>query len=363
MRCVSIVAGLALAGAVVPALAAPKPKPAPTPPPKKAGSVLLRVDEGSTLVVDGQVRGPLVADQVYVIALEQGRRELRVVTADGEAAWSEPIELGPAQVARIVQLGPEAATVRQDYMKIPAGSYERGCIDGDAACAEDEKPRHAVTLSRDFWMRRTEVTVREYRAFAEATGRSVPEAPEWNDQWKWELYPMVNMTWDDAAAYCTWAAARLPTEAEWEYAARGGIPGRLYVWGNDAKPEIGVWQQGNVCDQRPTFDCEEGERFPGYDDGYSYTTPVYHYLTLTGYRGLFEMGGNALEWVADWYGPYGTGPEKDPSGPASGETRVLRGGSFKYGITGMRVSNRYTLPPQERRDDVGIRCVREVVVP
>ena len=186
-------------------------------------------------------------------------------------------------------------------------------------------------------MSRTPVTVAAYRRFAEATGRAMPEAPRFNHGWEKEDHPIVNVSWEDAKAYCEWAGGRLPTEAEWEHAARAGKEGLKYPWGD-----------------------EIGEKHANYGQNAGGTSAVGSY-PANDFR-LYDMAGNVWEWVADQYEPnyYSKSPKKDPQGPASGEGRVLRGGSWSLDPQDLRASVRPGLQPGSRVDFIGFRCAREV---
>jgi formylglycine-generating enzyme required for sulfatase activity len=229
-----------------------------------------------------------------------------------------------------------------EYAFVPAGTFEMGCVPRDRRCATVESPRHPVTISRGFWMATTLTTVAQYRAYALATGRATPPAPSFAQG---DDDPVVQVTWDGAAAYCSWAGGRLPTEAEWEYAARGGKDGTVYPWG-DA-----------VSRDRMNFFGTGGR------DRWDHTSPVGSF-EANGF-GLFDMAGNVWEWCADWYAEdvYGGGATRDPRGPASGDSRVLRGGSWQLDSRNARSSNRMGGIPSDGDDSVGFRCVRDVTAP
>jgi len=227
----------------------------------------------------------------------------------------------------------------------PADRFKMGCIPGDRECYPDEKPRHDVALRRGRWLGRTEVTAAAFRRFAEATSASMPSAPGFNAGWGAADHPIVNVNWAEAAAYCRWAGGHLPSEAEWEHAARGGKAGFKYPWGAK-EPQC-----------RPGARVSNGARFDDRGDcRESATQPVASYGP-NGY-GLFDVAGNAFEWCADWYGPryYAASPKADPPGPGTGTERVLRGGSLNSRTRGLRVSLRNHMIPGTRSVFVGFRC-------
>jgi formylglycine-generating enzyme required for sulfatase activity len=222
------------------------------------------------------------------------------------------------------------------YVWIPPGAFMMGCSTApeDRECDDDEKPPHQVTITRGFWIGQTPVTVGAYKRFAGATGREMPPAPSFNNGWTHENMPIVSVTWDEAQAYCGWMGGRLPTEAEWEYAARGGTTGARY----GPIDEI-AWYDGNSG--RQTHDVAQ-KRPNGF--------------------GLCDMLGNVWEGVSDWYDQnyYQSSPAHDPHGPASGELRVLRGGSWYGDPRYVRVSGRDGYYPTYRDIKNGFRCGGEV---
>jgi formylglycine-generating enzyme required for sulfatase activity len=223
------------------------------------------------------------------------------------------------------------------YVWIPPGTFVMGCSPADNECFVDETPSHRVTLSKGFWIGQTEVTVGAYRRFAAAAGRPMPPAPGFNSRWANDNMPIVNVSWNDGRDYCTWAGGRLPTEAEWEYAARGGSAAGRYG-------EVGeiAWYDKNSGGQTHEVAQKPANAFR-----------------------LFDVLGNVWEWVNDWYEQnyYQNRPSEDPPGPTSGSRRVLRGGSWSYNSRSVRVSYRTRHDPDYWDDNLGLRCVRDVDSP
>jgi formylglycine-generating enzyme required for sulfatase activity len=159
------------------------------------------------------------------------------------------------------------------------------------------------------------------------------------------------VSWNDARAYCEWLGWRLPTEAEWEKAARG-TDGRMYPWGNQAVAANLV----NFADKSLTIYWADS----GQDDGYEFTSPVGHYPAGASPYGAMDMSGNVHEWVADWYydAYYSVSPSTNPTGPSTGSSRVLRGGSWRNEYSVLRTVQRGSGGPWEAADNVGFRCSR-----
>jgi iron(II)-dependent oxidoreductase len=160
--------------------------------------------------------------------------------------------------------------------------------------------------------------------------------------------PVGCVTWADAQAYCQWADVRLPTEAEWEYAARGPQE-YIFPWGNSFDPS-----RLNYCD----INCSYEWRDMNYDDGYSWPAPVGSYEAGVSWCGLQDMAGNAWEWVADWYDPayYATSPALNPKGPESGNNRVIKGGSAHFFPPYQRAANRIGISAYAIYASGGFRC-------
>ncbi len=282
--------------------------------------------------------------------------------------------------------------IEHDEVSLPGGTFQMGDAFGEGYRDDGETPVHAVTVS-PFHIDVHQVTNEQFARFVDATahvteaerfgtsavfhllvradpgdvlGRA-PAAPWWvevrgaswsrpygpqSDLGGIEHHPVVHVSWNDAAAYCDWSGRRLPTEAEWEYAARGGLEGRRYPWGDE------------LCGPRGEHRCNiwQGE-FPATNtaaDGYVGTSPVASY-PANGF-GLFDVAGNAWDWCADWFSPhtYRSSSHHDPGGPRVGAARVMRGGSYlchdsychRY-----RVAARTSNTPDSSSGNCGFRTV------
>jgi len=226
---------------------------------------------------------------------------------------------------------------------IPAGEFWMGSPDGEGD--KDEDPRHQVMLDA-FYMDKFEVTVSKYAEFMRVTSRSEPKYWDQVNSSKHRNLPLIGVDWHDADAYCRWAGKRLPTEAEWEKAARG-TDGRTYPWGNE-QPTARLANFGKSWDTTNVYD-ERLASVDSYDAGKS----LY---------GLHHMAGNVWEWTADWYDEnyYSKSTARNPQGPSSGEYRVVRGGSWYDAPDNVRSANRYWYIPSPRFDLIGFRCAQDV---
>jgi formylglycine-generating enzyme required for sulfatase activity len=231
---------------------------------------------------------------------------------------------------RLSQTLPE----RSVWVKVPAQTCQVGCTPQDSECSDNERPQHQAQLPRGFSLMATEVTVDAFRGFADAVNQPMAQQPDWSGG----DHPVVNVTWSQASAYCQWAKGRLPTEAEWECAARGGEQGHIYPWGDRYEPG-----QANDSD---------GFRQAGTKRVGSYAPNTY---------GLYDMVGNVWEWVSDWFddGYYAHAPLVNPQGPLSGQARVMRGGSWRPFPRVLRTSNRGRSQPDRTNYYVGFRCARD----
>jgi formylglycine-generating enzyme required for sulfatase activity len=215
---------------------------------------------------------------------------------------------------------------------VPAGEFLMGSTDDDPDAIGDEKPRHTVHLDA-FWIDETEVTNAQYRQCVEAGGCDEPDCWDNND-YNAPDQPVVCVTWDDARAYAAWVGGRLPTEAEWEKAARG-TDGRIYPWG-DSAPD---------CEKANHAGCTGR---PGAVGSYPAGASPY---------GGLDVAGNVWEWVADWYdaGYYDRSPLRNPPGPDSGIFRVLRGGSYNINGWAVRCAVRLWDMPDSAYRNYGFR--------
>ena len=204
-----------------------------------------------------------------------------------------------------------------------------------------ESPRHRVWVDA-FEMARTPVMRREYNAFLADTRHEAPKG--WNDPvFSMDRQPVVGVNWFAARAYCEWLSGlrnetfRLPTEAEWEKACRGGLADAEYAWGNES-PDTVEYFGGEWKGPRPAGEWPQ--------NGY----------------GLFNIGDNVHEWCSDWYAEdyYSSSPERNPQGPESGTRRVSRGGSWRHQIKASRAAHRSSLPPDYAYTDYGFRIIRAI---
>ena len=219
---------------------------------------------------------------------------------------------------------------------VPAGEFMMGSSMGNA----DEQPVHRVYVET-FLMDKYQVSVSQYARFLDATSQEAP--PDWSimNRSQHQKRPIANVDWPEAKTYCTWAGKRLPTEAEWEKAARG-TDGRTYPWGNEHPTKFFA----NVS--RDNW------------NNHSALTPVGTFEEGKSPYGIYDMAGNVWEWVSDWYAPdyYSTSPSQNPTGPPRGESKVIRGGSWGSGPESLRSAKREIHVPSFRGLGTGFRCAK-----
>ena len=253
--------------------------------------------------------------------------------------------------------GEDAGCYSWDMASIPAGSFEMGDSSDDCEYFSDECPVHDVYISA-FEMDVHEVTNAEYAECVDAGVCTEPlhtyssTRPTYYGDPAYNDFPVIYVTWYQTTDYCSWAGKRLPTEAEWEYAARGGLAGNRYPWGNEIDCDDGCWGRWH-----PSSSCWNHCHNGMCDND---THPVEYYAP-NGY-GLYDMAGNVWEWVNDWYDSdyYDVSPYQDPQGPDGPLTdRVIRSGSYFYDWKYLRVASRYLhAPPSTQPSITGFRCAR-----
>jgi formylglycine-generating enzyme required for sulfatase activity len=291
--------------------------------------------------------------------------------------------------------------VKMELVLIPAGEFKMGSGESAEATAaffnktygenflkadwfKDEHPQHRVRITKPFYLGTYHVTRGQFRQFVADAGYKTdaekdekPGAYGWdpdkkafdfNAKYSWrnvgfeqtDEHPVVNVSWNDAVEYCKWLSKkesktyRLPTEAEWEYACRAGTTTRYYS-GDD--PET-LAKVGNVADAAAKAKFPDWKYTIKANDGYVFTAPVGKFKPNA--FGLYDMHGNAWQWCADWYGAeyYAKSPADDPTGPDTGDVRVLRGGSWSVGPIGSRSADRDWYSPGFRYNDAGFRVAR-----
>ena len=246
---------------------------------------------------------------------------------------------------------------------IPAGGFWMGSGTDDAYAEPDEMPLRRIKLD-GYWIDKTEVTNAMFAQCVRAGACTPPPATfgpfsphAYYGDSAFDDYPVVNVTWLQAKQYCTWAGRRLPTEAEWEKAARGTAARRFpWEWIGVADPE-----KLNFCDQG----CDFPWSVTDVDDGYSETAPVGSYPAGASPYQVLDMAGNVWEWTADWFAGtyYEEGPLSNPAGPQTGTWRVVRGGSWLDGVhvrtlVHARSANRFYQSPETAHSDLGFRCAQ-----
>ncbi len=257
----------------------------------------------------------------------------------------------------LLAAGPDSTTPATDItgkdgapmVLVPAGSFPMGVPPGDRDGGRDEYPRHEVHLD-DFYIDQYEVTNGRYLKFVKATDHRVPQNPKNPTRNLWEGdrisesladRPVINVDWYDADVYCRWAGKRLPTEAEWEKAAKGQND-RRFPWGN----------------------VEPTAKHLNYNQpwiGEKTLMPVGSYEAGKSPYGAYDMAGNVWEWVADWYDAryYEKSPENNPTGPESGTKKIIRGAGWQNETPSVRIFTRVDSDPLVRNESTGFRCAAD----
>jgi formylglycine-generating enzyme required for sulfatase activity len=303
-----------------------------------------------------------IAEDVIVETGNLSRGRLQPVTAMQRLSrisrYREPVVRETVRVIErpvevIKPAGLEPGATRElkkaglQFSWIPAGEFLMGCVPGDSDCAPNESPRHPVRITRDFWITKTEVTAKSYNEFSRATGAPMPKPTNTNKDWLLRANPVTRISWESAQAYCQWLGGRLPTEAEWEYAARAAVAGRIFPWGDKPDPDQAN-MFGKAKDKNKRDQWDEYTSAPiGSFDGNAW--------------GLMDVSGNVREWVLDWYDPAWYKPQQvtDPKGPETSPvlSRVVRGGDFYSNVNALRLSAREFRKADDVDNRTGFRCV------
>jgi formylglycine-generating enzyme required for sulfatase activity len=254
------------------------------------------------------------------------------------SANPDPVPPQPAPSASAIAPGKKLEPI-DGMVIVPAGPFLRGSPDGVGS--SDERPQKEITMSA-FYVDKTEVTQKAYAKCVEAKKCKAPQCSsdrktDWDPDKRGD-HPVVCIHWKQAKAYCEFAGKRLPTEAEWEKAARG-TDGRRYPWGEDPPDcELAQYYGCNTKDTLPVGSLPKG------------ASPY----------GALDMAGNVWEWIADWYdsGYYKVAPAQDPPGPKRGDEKPVRGGSWKYGKKDLDVAPRTFEEPMKAYEHVGVRCAK-----
>ncbi len=264
---------------------------------------------------------------------KKAREEALARANASEAKVAEPVQAVDYSLYKTVT-GEDGRTM----VEIPAGQFRMGGTEGDP----DEAPEHPVYLD-SYYIDLKEVTQGEYQKYVQMTKQGKPFIPVFEDDISKitgpEL-PAVGVSWRDAVEFCKWEGKRLPTEAEWEKAARGEAR-RRYPWGDDF---------GRV---RANTD--------GAEDGFKYLAPPGSFDRGRSVYGVYDMTGNVAEWVSDTYDEhyYGKAPYRNPTGPPDGEVKVIRGGSWRETAHGARIAKRFQAKLLRTDSTIGFRCARD----
>jgi len=269
-----------------------------------------------------------------VIIVERVITATNAVVEPVAADTEQPRPIEPTETSLPINSPGNSQVTPIDGMEmvyVPEGDFLMG-----SNLDSDEKPSHKVYLDA-FWIDKTEVTNAMYARCVNSGTCELPSGRYYYSISDYASHPVVYVTWNDAVSYCSWAGRRLPTEAEWEKAARG-TDGRIYPWGEG-------------------INCNKANYYLNDVGCVGITTAVGSYPNFPSPYGAFDMAGNVMEWVNDWYseGYYASSPQKNPQGPSSGINRVRRGGAWN---TNVIITSRFPGSPEHSFDFLGFRCAK-----
>jgi len=348
----------------------PPPRPHPLPPPLP-GPVPPQRNKGPKAGLIALGIG--IAGIVFLLVIWVGVVVYRQLASSGSGSQGNGSSSSNGDTP-VVQAPPTPGQVKvnskdgQRYAWIPPGTFMMGCSPGDTHCYDDEKPSHTVSILKGFWIRQTPETVGAWKTYRLATGKPPLGTTDstgrtnLNEANPDENMPVLLMTWGEAEDFCRWAGGRLPTEAEWEYAARAGTTGALYgnlddiAWYADNSGSQRIDSNQMIIDDRPNYqkhllDYGVGPHAVGQKQPNGWN--------------LFDTVGNVKQWTEDWYSAdfYNSALPLNHSGPAEGTLKVTRGGSWSYFPMAVRVSDRDSADPGGRYSETGVRCVVDDLVP
>jgi formylglycine-generating enzyme required for sulfatase activity len=296
-------------------------------------------------------------DGRFVPLAKRSLEKLRAPFAAGSAvSIAAPPLTGPSPGS--IKTNPKDG---QRYVWIPSGMFMMGCSPGDGECFDPEKPAHEVEITKGFWLGQTAVTVGAWKR----SGKTMPPKPKFNSRalnsnWADDQQPIVNITWSEAGEYCQQAGGRLPTEAEWEYAARAGTTAARYgsldavAWYADNSGKSRIDSADTFKNDQKNYFTRLNENGNGPHGGAQKEPNAWK---------LYDMLGNVWQWTADWYNEkyyeQNEAKFKDPQGPMGGQFRALRGGSWLSDPRNLRVSGRLRNVPDVRNYFSGVRCAWE----
>lgn len=294
-------------------------------------------------------RGVLIGSIIFVFAsfilmmvmliYETYKGQEEVDRLVSKAQKTKPRLIEPVKVQDFSMYRTVVGNEGREMVEIPEGPFTMGYNQGDP----DETPAHPVYL-KTYFIDLKEVTQSEYDRFVKMTKREKPQVPVFEEDIAKLIgpdFPVVGIGWNDAFAYCRWAGKRLPTEAEWEKAARGEGQ-RLYPWGKEF-----TYAYSNIG---------------GNDDGFPYLSPVGSYEMGRSPYGVYDMMGNIAEWVADTYDAhyYENSPFRDPPGPDATEFKVIRGSTWRDSKLNARLTKRFSAKMWRTDATIGFRCTQDV---
>lgn len=294
-------------------------------------------------------RGVLIGSIIFVFAsfilmmvmliYETYKGQEEVDRLVSKAQKTKPRFIEPVKVQDFSMYRTVVGNEGREMVEIPEGPFTMGYNQGDP----DETPAHPVYV-KTYFIDLKEVTQSEYDRFVKMTKREKPQVPVFEEdiaKLRGPDFPVVGIGWNDAFAYCRWAGKRLPTEAEWEKAARGEGQ-RLYPWGKEF-----TYAYSNIG---------------GHDDGFPYLSPVGSYEMGRSPYGVYDMMGNVAEWVADTYDAhyYENSPFRDPPGPDTTEFKVIRGSTWRDSKLNARLTKRFSAKMWRTDATIGFRCTQDV---